>query len=149
MWTNEENVVVKDRNKNAQRFLLIKNVGKIKNVKKRVFHFKIKNVKKFLTSVVFASHAFRHAAPSIWNNLPTHLTDLSLTQESFKKQLKTHLYNKSYRHWQSSCPRLRFSSLIYITIRINWHMARYQLCIIIIIIIIISYRFWDIRLQIF
>ena len=40
---------------------------------------------------VFASHAFRHAAPSIWNNLPTHLTDLSLTQESFKKQLKTHL----------------------------------------------------------
>ena len=47
---------------------------------------------------VFASHAFRHAAPSIWNNLPTHLTDLSLTQESFKKQLKTHLYNKSYRH---------------------------------------------------
>ena len=47
---------------------------------------------------VFASHAFRHAAPSIWNNLPTHLTDLSLTQESFKKQLKTHLYNKSYHH---------------------------------------------------
>ena len=45
MWTNEENVVVKDRNKNAQRFLLIKNVGKIKNVKKRVFYFKIKNVK--------------------------------------------------------------------------------------------------------
>ena len=62
--------------------------------------------------------------------------DLSLTQESFKKQLKTHLYNKSYRHWQSSCPRLRFSSLVYITMymRINWHMGRYQLCIIIIII---------------
>ena len=37
---------------------------------------------------VFASHAFRHAAPSIWNNLPTHLTDLSLTQESFKNNLK-------------------------------------------------------------
>ena len=45
MWTNEENVVVKDRNKNVQRFLLIKNVGKIKIVKKRVFYFKIKNVK--------------------------------------------------------------------------------------------------------
>ena len=45
MWTNEENVVVKNRNKNAQRFLLIKNVGKIKNVKKRVFYLKIKNVK--------------------------------------------------------------------------------------------------------
>ena len=26
--TSEENVVVKDRNKNAQRFFLIKNVGK-------------------------------------------------------------------------------------------------------------------------
>ena len=36
---------MKDRNKNAQRFLLIKNVEKIKNVKKRVFYFKIKNVK--------------------------------------------------------------------------------------------------------
>ena len=45
--------------------------------------------------------------------------------------------HKSYRHWQSSCPRLRFSSLVYITICINWHMARYQLCIISIIIIII------------
>ena len=63
---------------------------------------------------VFASHAFRHAAPSIRNNIPTHLTDLSLTQESFKKQLKTHLYNKSYGHRQTSCPRLRFSSLVYI-----------------------------------
>ena len=30
----------------GQRFLLIKNVGKIKNVKKRVFYFKIKKRKK-------------------------------------------------------------------------------------------------------
>jgi len=45
MWTNEENVVVKDRNKNDQSFLIIKNVGKIINVKKRVFYYKIKNVK--------------------------------------------------------------------------------------------------------
>ena len=27
---------------------------------------------------VLASHAFRHAVPSIWNNLPTHLTDICL-----------------------------------------------------------------------
>ena len=38
-------MMMKDRNKNTQRFLLIKNVGKIKNVKKRVFYFKIQNVK--------------------------------------------------------------------------------------------------------
>ena len=38
--------MVKDRKKNAQRFLLIKNVGKIKNVKKRDFYFKIKKRKK-------------------------------------------------------------------------------------------------------
>ena len=46
---------------------------------------------------VFASRAFRHAAPSIWNALPSHLTDFSVSLESFKKQLKTFLYNKSYR----------------------------------------------------
>ena len=37
-----------------------------------------------VAKTVFASCAFRHAAPSIWNNLPGHLTDyLSLTLESF------------------------------------------------------------------
>ena len=46
---------------------------------------------------VFASRAFCHAAPSIWNALPVHLTDFSLSLDSFKKQLKTYLYNTSYR----------------------------------------------------
>ena len=60
---------------------------------------------------VFASHAFRHAAPSVWNNQPTHLTDLSLTLHgNFKKKQKICSYNKSYRHWHPSCPRLRFNS---------------------------------------
>ena len=45
MRTNEENVVVKDRNKNAQRFFINKKRWENKNVKKRVFYFKIKNVK--------------------------------------------------------------------------------------------------------
>ena len=36
---------------------------------------------------VFASHALGHATPSVWNNLPAHLTDLSLTQESLKSNL--------------------------------------------------------------
>ena len=48
---------------------------------------------------VFASHAFCHAAPSIWNALPVHLTDFTLPLDSFKKQLKTYLYNISYRRW--------------------------------------------------
>ena len=48
---------------------------------------------------VFASRAFCHAAPSIWNALPVHLTDFSLSLDSFKKQLKTYLYNTSYRRW--------------------------------------------------
>ena len=46
---------------------------------------------------VFASRAFCHAAPSIWNALPVHLTDFSLSLDSFKKQLKTYMYNASYR----------------------------------------------------
>ena len=67
MWTNEENVVVKDRNKNAQRFLLIKNVGKIKNVKKRVFYFKIKNVKNVFN--IYASGLFVAQKNYSWRNL--------------------------------------------------------------------------------
>ena len=63
MWTNEENVVVKDINKNAQRFLLIKNVGKIKNVKKRIFYFKIKNVKN-----VFNIYADNCLMVTKWDN---------------------------------------------------------------------------------
>ena len=46
---------------------------------------------------VFVSRAFCHDAPLIWNALPVHLTDFSLSLDSFKKQLKTYLYNISYR----------------------------------------------------
>ena len=60
---------------------------------------------------VFASRAFHHAAPSIWNALPAHLTDFSLSLESFKIKLKTFLYNKSYRRWQSSWSALAIQSL--------------------------------------
>ena len=37
----------------------------------------------------FASRAFRYVAPSVWNALPVHLTDVSQSLDSFKKQLKT------------------------------------------------------------
>ena len=50
----------------------------------------------------FASRAFRHAAPSVWNALPVHLTDFSQSLNSFKKQLKTFLYNQAYRQWHPS-----------------------------------------------
>ena len=46
----------------------------------------------------FASRAFRHVAPSVWNALPVHLTDVSQSLDSFKKQLKTFLYSQAYRH---------------------------------------------------
>ena len=50
-----------------------------------------------------------------------------------KKQLKAFLYSQAYRHWQSSssAPGIQF---IHILICFHWHMARHQLCIIIIII---------------
>ena len=44
---------------------------------------------------VFASRAFRHAAPSIWIALPYHLTDFSVPLDSFKKQLK-HFFTISH-----------------------------------------------------
>ena len=44
----------------------------------------------------FASQAFRHLAPSVWNALPVHLTDVSKSLNSFKKQLKTFLYSQAY-----------------------------------------------------
>ena len=33
----------------------------------------------------FASRQFRHAAPFVWNSLPAHLTDFSLSLDSLKK----------------------------------------------------------------
>ena len=82
----------------------------------------------------FASRAFRHVAPSVWNALPVHLNDVSQSLDSFKKQLKTFLYSQAYRHWQSSssAPAIQFNHIL---ICFHWHMARHQLRIIIIIII--------------
>ena len=61
---------------------------------------------------VFTGRAFRFAAPQIWNSLPNSLTDFSLSLDNFKKQLKAYLFNQAYRHWQLSCPGLRFSFFI-------------------------------------
>ena len=51
----------------------------------------------------FGSRAFRHAAPAVWNGLPSAITDTALSLETFKSRLKTYLYNQSFRCW--SCYR--------------------------------------------
>jgi hypothetical protein len=50
------------------------------------------------SKTVFASRAFRHSAPIIWNNLPSELTDDLSSLNSFKSRLKTHLFRKAFRH---------------------------------------------------
>jgi len=45
----------------------------------------------------FGSRAFSHAAPSVWNSLPLNLTDTSVSLATFKRHLKTYLYEQSFR----------------------------------------------------
>jgi len=45
----------------------------------------------------FGSRAFSHAAPSVWNSLPPHLTDISVSLQTFKRHLKHYLYEQSFR----------------------------------------------------
>ena len=40
--------------------------------------------------------AFSAAAPKAWNSLPTELKTATLTTETFKRRLKTHLFNVAY-----------------------------------------------------
>jgi len=48
-------------------------------------------------NLAFASRAFSHAAPAVWNSLPpTITTDLS-SLATFKRQLKTELYIRAFR----------------------------------------------------
>lgn len=46
----------------------------------------------------FASRAFRYAAPTVWNNLPPELTTDLSSLYRFKSGLKTHLYDRAFRH---------------------------------------------------
>jgi len=47
--------------------------------------------------IVFGSRVFRHAAPAVWNGLPSEITDAALSLETFKSRLKTYLYSQSFR----------------------------------------------------
>jgi hypothetical protein len=50
-------------------------------------------------SSVFSSRAFYYAAPTIWNSLPSDLTDNIVSLPVFKRKLKTHLFTNAYRRW--------------------------------------------------
>lgn len=49
-----------------------------------------------VVGTVFAGRAFAHAAPTIWNSLPTELTDQLTSITVFKRHLKTYLYRQSF-----------------------------------------------------
>src|SRR5208282_351653 len=51
-----------------------------------------------MSKTVFASRAFYHAAPFVWNNLPPELTNDLTSITTFKSGLKTHLYCRAFRH---------------------------------------------------
>jgi len=52
----------------------------------------------------FGERAFSFAGPHAWNQLPATLRATSNLNwvNSFKKQLKTHLFNIAFSHWSSS-----------------------------------------------
>jgi len=51
-----------------------------------------------ITRTVFASRAFCHAAPAVWNSLPRELTNELSSLTTFKRGLKTYLYSRSFNH---------------------------------------------------
>jgi len=56
----------------------------------------------------FSWWAFRHAAPTVWNEIPLTIRE-SGTLNTFKRRLKSHLYsNYSYHPATGDCPCLRF-----------------------------------------
>ena len=51
------------------------------------------------TNLAFADSAFSHPAPAVWNSLPPDIvSDLSCLA-TFKRLVKTELYNRAYLRW--------------------------------------------------
>ena len=49
------------------------------------------------SKLIFAQRAFRHAAPTVWNNLPQSVVDdLSISTATFKSRLKTVLFSRAF-----------------------------------------------------
>ena len=71
---------------------------------------------------VFTDRAFRNAAPLVWNSLPHQLTNDLSSPASFRRNLKTHFFFKSFRHWLPWPVRNCDSSIYF-----DWHMLHHQL----------------------
>jgi hypothetical protein len=69
-----------------------KSTRELRSSSRRPNQLQVPNVK-----TVFGSRAFCHAAPAVWNSLPTEITDTALSLATFKSRLKSHLYNQSFR----------------------------------------------------
>ena len=69
----------------------------IPDVKSRVLHSKDKDllVCPKSSSVRYGDRAFAHAAPTLWNSLPTDIKKC-VTVDSFKAKLKTYLFQQAY-----------------------------------------------------
>ena len=48
-------------------------------------------------NIAFAERAFCHAAPTVWNSLPQHITSDLSSLTTFKRLLKTEFYNQAFR----------------------------------------------------
>ena len=53
-------------------------------------------LQKDRTNLVFTDRSFSQAAPTVWNNLPQHVTSDLPNLSSFKQLLKTELCNRAY-----------------------------------------------------
>ena len=49
------------------------------------------------TKTMIGGRSFRIAAPTVWNSLPLHLHDNTISERQFKSGLKTHLFNLAYK----------------------------------------------------
>ena len=81
-------------------------------------------------TVTFGPRSFKVCGPTIWNDLPARMKDPSLSFDSFRKMLKTFLFDKWLLHERicGSCINLRgemFLIIIIIIIHIfkikNWN----------------------------
>jgi Reverse transcriptase (RNA-dependent DNA polymerase)/Endonuclease-reverse transcriptase len=57
-------------------------------------HLTLPNIRNFRSE--FSRRGFSNSAPAIWNNLPSDITDTSVSRDVFVKRLKTHLFRLAY-----------------------------------------------------
>jgi hypothetical protein len=49
------------------------------------------------TKTTIGGRSFRVAAPTVWNSLPLHLHNATISERQFRSALKTHLFNLAYK----------------------------------------------------